>query len=548
MIQRPPKSTQVFKLIPNTNNYITTKRTGFVVLHPLEGVAGEPLTVEHVDGRVVQSRFPAQIDPACPFMNIRALTHEVAPGLQLTCRMEGDTFEMEDHRNWMDASYKTYVRPLAQPWPYTLPKGEHFEQRVTLTFHGQHRPSGRAAGGEGVEIAIGGEAGDMPRIGLAVPGEAAADATRNAALLKAARPSFLVCHFDPRLGHDRKVMQAFQKLGTEVGCPLVLEAVAPCVDQAGQPSGDLAILARDVGLIRDAARGIAFERVMVSPAADLKCTLPGSVWPPSPSWAELFTAVREAFPGIPVGGGMMSYFTELNRKRPPAELLEFVAHTGCPLVHAGDDLSMTETLEALPWQFASTRSFCPGKPYWVFPTAVSMRDNPYGQAPAENPANIRQAMNRVDPRDRALIGAAWYAGYLARAAQKGPDAVTLAAVGGPSAIVGEGGAVSPSYHVLKGAMALAGGKVQQVTSSAPRDVQALAVRTFEGLRVWITNLTGRPQQVRLTGIGGEGTLRVMDGATVAGLCADPASWAGAGRKGAIDRLELAPYAVVAIEA
>ena len=28
-------------------------------------------------------------------------------------RMEGDTFEMEDQRNWSDASYKTYVRPLA---------------------------------------------------------------------------------------------------------------------------------------------------------------------------------------------------------------------------------------------------------------------------------------------------------------------------------------------------------------------------------------------------------------------------------------------------
>ena len=37
--------------------------------------------------------------------------------------MEGDTFEMEDQRNWTDASYKTYVRPLALPWPYTLAGG-----------------------------------------------------------------------------------------------------------------------------------------------------------------------------------------------------------------------------------------------------------------------------------------------------------------------------------------------------------------------------------------------------------------------------------------
>ena len=38
--------------------------------------------------------------------------------------MEGNKFEMEDHRNWMDASYKTYVCSLLDPWPYTLKKGE----------------------------------------------------------------------------------------------------------------------------------------------------------------------------------------------------------------------------------------------------------------------------------------------------------------------------------------------------------------------------------------------------------------------------------------
>ena len=64
-----------------------TNRNGFVVLHPLAGVVGAPLTVEHVDGRVVQSKFPELVDPACPFLDIRALTHEVLPGLKVTCRM-----------------------------------------------------------------------------------------------------------------------------------------------------------------------------------------------------------------------------------------------------------------------------------------------------------------------------------------------------------------------------------------------------------------------------------------------------------------------------
>ena len=35
---------------------------------------------------------------------------------------------------------------------------------------------------------------------------------------------------------------------------------------------------------------------------------------------------------------MFSFFTELNRKHPPAKLLDFVTNTTCPIVHAADDV------------------------------------------------------------------------------------------------------------------------------------------------------------------------------------------------------------------
>ena len=58
--------------------------------------------------------------------------------------MEGDTFEMEDHRNWTDASFKTYVRPLALPWPYTPPAGQAVSQSVKR--HAERRAPSRRAG------------------------------------------------------------------------------------------------------------------------------------------------------------------------------------------------------------------------------------------------------------------------------------------------------------------------------------------------------------------------------------------------------------------
>jgi hypothetical protein len=50
-----------------------------MVLHPIAGVAGEVVEVEHVDGTRERARFPRLIESYQPFMNIRALIHAPAP-------------------------------------------------------------------------------------------------------------------------------------------------------------------------------------------------------------------------------------------------------------------------------------------------------------------------------------------------------------------------------------------------------------------------------------------------------------------------------------
>jgi hypothetical protein len=67
------------KAIPRTD--FLTARTGFVVLHPLTGVVGQPLKVEHVDGTITQSQFPQHVNPDCPFRYVRSLSHQVFPGV-----------------------------------------------------------------------------------------------------------------------------------------------------------------------------------------------------------------------------------------------------------------------------------------------------------------------------------------------------------------------------------------------------------------------------------------------------------------------------------
>ena len=475
-----------------------TNRTGFVVLHPLAGVSGAEVEVERVDGSTEQSRFPELIDPSCPFMGLRTLTHEPLPGLRVACRMEGDTFEMEDQRNWLDASYKTYVRPLALPWPYTLTKGEKLSQRVSLAVSGRPSQPARAGADDAVAVTIESrEVGRMPAVGLAVPGDQAKAALELIEPLQALGPAHLMAEFDARKGHDAGLAQTYGELARRLGAELVLEVVLPCVGAEGRPTADLETLRRDLNYVKGQIERVAVRpaRIAVSPACDLKCTLPGSVWPEAPTWEQLAAAARAAFPGIPLGGGMFSYFTELNRKRPPADLFDFVGHTICPLVHACDDLSLTEGLEALPYIIKTVRSFAGDTPYWLFPSTIGMRQNPYGAAPAENPQGGRVAMARTDPREHALIGAAWYAGVLTHAARGGLEAVTLATVAGPSGVAAADGSPYPAHAVLAGHAALRGQPVRATHSSAPREVQVAAV----GDAVWLVNLTGSSRRVRIEG-------------------------------------------------
>ncbi|KQO11183.1 hypothetical protein ASF06_00440 [Agreia sp. Leaf244] len=109
-------------------------RLGLIVLHSPE-LAGRELTVEHPDGGSTNTAFPIEISPHQPALDIRALSWTGGgAGDPVGCRLElsGDVFEMEDQRNWTDASYKTYSTPLSVPFPVEVRAGDVIEQSLTL--------------------------------------------------------------------------------------------------------------------------------------------------------------------------------------------------------------------------------------------------------------------------------------------------------------------------------------------------------------------------------------------------------------------------------
>ena len=528
-----------------------TNRTGFVVLHGVEGISGYPAEVSEVDGRIVETRFPEVIDPKQPIMNIRALTHEVAPGLKVTCTMLGDTFEMEDQRNWTDASYKTYVRPLGLPHPFILEAGETIEQAVELRFEGT-APAATAAAGVGVgtpevSVTVGAEAGRVPQIAMGLEWHSTDAAAACAEQLAGLGPAYLSCYFDARHAGP-EAMEGFRAVADAMGWQLALEAVVPGLDNPGEALRSIADMA--------SAAGARFGSVAVSPAADLDFVIPGTVFDDMSPYGALYAAAREAFPGSVIGGGNFMYFTELNRKPPPADGLDFVTHPTCAIVHAADDRSVTETVETLPYIIRSVRSLFEGKPYCLGPVAIGTRTSPFGGPPAPNPHGTRVAMCRNDPRQRGLLGAAWHLGVAARAAEGAVTSLILGAPTGDHGLVhhpgdapqpwfDEAGGRFPAWHAMRGMYAASGRPRRATEVSAPREVQALAFETEAGgTELWIANLMGEERRIRLDGLdGGNMRVAILDEESFVAGARDPDMLDGVERPAPGDRIELRPYAV-----
>lgn len=486
-----------------------TNRCGFCILHPIVGVAGTPVLVEHSDGEREETRFPDLIEPWQPFKDINAITHTVIPGLTAKCWMEGDVFEMEDQRNWSDASYKTYVRPLALPWPYRIPAGEPVVQRIVLEIV-DARPHTAGAGAvlRPVELAMGERRGRMPPIGIIVTPEEAEAVLDATTALAEIGPQELLFHFDPAAGHDAHAFKLFAGVLEHHAGKSTLEIALACKRPVDLETSEIAAAMRGAGFKPDA--------VVVSPSVDRQSTPPGSKWPECPSLSEVYAAAQAAFGGMCLGGGMLSYFTELNRKRVPPQPLDFISHCTNPIVHAADDLSVMQTLEALPFITRSVRAIYGNKRYRIGPSTIPMRQNPYGSRTMDNPDGVRMPMANSDPRHNGLFAEAFAFGYAAKVLDADLECLTLSALtgkfgllAGPSEPAGEG-ARRPLFRAVKTLARLAGCEWVECTSSNSSRILAFITTAPTATILWMVNVTNSAQQVDL------GPFRRADG-TIGGM-------------------------------
>lgn len=440
-----------------------TNRAGFTILHPAD-VAGCAAQIGHSGGVIETASFPDLIDPWQPFQDIVSLQHDRA-GLRVLCELTGDTFEMEDQRQWGDASFKTYNRPLALPWPYVIEKDQVLEQSVKLTWTEVSERSDIPSVPKVDEATF-------PETALVLTAQDAERLSQTPSDITSVGPQRLLCHIDAALGETE----------AQIACFARLQAVLPDILYDAEliccflPSVKDELVDMRAAMIET---GFAPDSVLVCPSVDRQSTPPGSEWPDCPPLKDIHAIAAEVFTDLSRGGGMVSFFPELNRKRPPLEHLDFVSHGLCPIVHAADDISVIETLQAIPHITRTAKSFIGDVAYRIGPATIAMRKNPYGTRTIPNPKRERVAMADDDPRHSAQFGAAYVVGLATALAAADIAVWTPAAVYGPRGLEGP---------IVKAIAALAKCANEPVRTAEIRD----GVATLKlGDRVFRANLTAQ---------------------------------------------------------
>ncbi len=507
-------------------------RIGFCLLHP-SAIAGANAQIEHVDGTGEESVFPVhiapqhvingEIKPVAPFNEMRAVAHEIVPGVWVEVRLDGEIFEMEDQRNWTDASYKTYGTPLRLPFPAEVKAGTQIRQVATITLLNRDWPvtdePAPPAQNNLTLITISDKRTSLPKIGLGVASHGQPLQAPEIARLQALRLSHL--RVDLRLGEAtyadelRRATIEAQALG------VALEVALHVTDNAAAEVNALAALLNEIK--PPVATWLVFHVKEKATAAQ---------------WV---TLVREAVgdynPQAKIGAGTNVYFTELNRGRPDLNAVDVVAYSINPQVHAFDNASLTETLAAQGTTATSARQFCGDLPLIVSPITLQPRFNPNATGPEPQPAP-GELPSQVDPRQMSLYGAGWTLGSIKYLAETGEtSSITYYETTGwrgvmettqgsplPQKFASVPGGVFPLYYILVNVGEFAGGEVIQSTSSAPLQVESLVLHKDGQTRILLANFTAQPQQAVLHPVRGQATIRRLDETTVAVAMSNPAEF------------------------
>jgi len=461
-------------------------RIGFCVLHG-PSAAGQPWVLETVDGKTSAGQFPKFISAHQPAKNLRAITHEVAPDIRARVEFEGEVFEMEDQRNWTDASFKTYCTPLEIPYPVEVPNGTQVFQKIRISLDGA-RLVETAVPTDSTVLTLGERESTLPLLGVQVSSEVEDLTEEQVKRLRALRLDHL--RTDLNLSDDSFVnrlrMATRQAKALGVSLQLVVGlGKAPAFDKL-------------VAEIRELQPPVSFWLVRGGDPEHFR---------------QASTQLAPVLGKAKIGVTQVTNFVDLNRARPEDDAVQAIGFAINPQIHAFDNASIVETLPIQADAVSSARQFAGDRPLIIGPVTMAPQlvdgvDQPGG--PPEGGA----LPTYVDKRQVEPFTAAWTLGSLKFLSDARAHSATYFETVGwngimdaddvalrPKAFPSRPGELFPVYQLLFEIGEFTGGQTLQVDSSDELAAVGVAVKKLGRWRLVVGNLTGKSQSVTLRGLG-----------------------------------------------
>jgi hypothetical protein len=536
-------------------------RIGFCVLHPAS-LAGSPVEVEHIGGSVERAAFPTDFvadQPVSPFMDLKRISHEIVPWFWADVEFSGDIFEMEDQRNWTDASFKTFCTPLGLPHPVQIQQGTRISQSIAIRVResgpkpspGKRQEISTLPAGTILTIDRSVEALPIPAIGLGMASHGQPLTSSEIEKLRALHLAHLRLDlplFDPHYkARLRQAVHESQSLGVGLEVALLVS------EQADQ---ELSALRRELDVLRpQVSAWLCYPRV--------------EAYQGSARIEAVVTACRKHLagfdPSIPFYAGTNSDLIFLKRSIPPLDKIDGICFAICPQAHAYDNASLVETLEVQGKAVESARSLGKVLPVRVSPVTLKMRFNPYatGPVPGLEPGELPP---QVDVRQMSLFGAGWTLGSFKYLAEAGVQSVTFYETTGwrgvmeteagsplPDIFHSLQGTVFPMYHALACIGDYSSGKLVPMHSSHPLNAIGLLLRRDHSERIVVANFSGHREGVKVECTAGQVSVRKLDEETVRTAMRSLETYRSLPgvnlnvKAGFLD-LELQPFAIAAIDA
>ncbi|MFW5831749.1 MAG: hypothetical protein ACOCVA_05835 [Prolixibacteraceae bacterium] len=481
-----------FEMEGDAKSDFLTNRIGFCVLHPIKECAGKTCTVFHPDGTFENAIFPELISPDQPMKNVSGLEWNPAKGLKAKLNFSGNVFEMEDQRNWSDASYKTYCRPLELPFPYQVKKGEKIRQKIILEIQGHPQQETK---NDCISFRIDEKKRfKIPEIGVCSTSRKEPLEQSEAEILK-----------QLPLHHLRGEIKLYKK-----NWKLDLQKV---VEESVRLELSLFLVLYFSDNYKNELSWLGVEIHKYSVQVKYVLVVGNNHLFDNELFNKSFQGLTDLFPNAKFGAGVNAYFAELNRNRPQTERAGFISYTVCPQVHAFDDATLVENLEGQKYTVETAKNLFPGKPIFVAPVTLKQRFNVVATS-IEPELKSGELPDQVDARQNTVLAAQWLLGSLKFLAQSGADLITYFETVGwrgfiqgncspplPEKFSARKGDIFPSYYLLK---EIAGfDSVAFSESSNSLVIEGIVLsKDFGGSgfeKIIIANFTQHLQQVKLEG-------------------------------------------------